>query len=43
MVEHGEPVAVWESAAKESTSSRLKPSRVAIRSALIPCGTKLIA
>ena len=34
---------VWESAAKASTSSRLKPSMVAIRSALIPCGTKLVA
>ena len=32
----------WERRAKASTSARLKPSRVAIRSAPIPCGTKLV-
>lgn len=29
----------WDSTANASTSSRLNPSTVAIRSALIPCGT----
>ncbi len=32
----------WERRAKASTSARLKPSRVAIRSAPMPWGTKLV-
>ncbi len=37
------PARVCDSVAKRSTSWRLMPSMVAIRSALTPCGTKLVA